>query len=447
MVAVLSKTGIRLMPTSEYRARKLLARKKAVVEGYYPFTIRLTGRETGETQPIEYTIDTGYYHVGNSIKTAKHELAAVEVRTLADEKQRHDDRRQFRRMRRNRLRYRKSRFDNRRREEGWLAPSIRHRMDQNLALLNRVIRVVPVTAIVMEMGQFDTQVLKAVEEGRPLPQGTDYQYGPRYGTATLREAVFTRDNHTCQCCGKSVKDGAILRVHHIRYRSRGGTNTMNNLITVCTKCHTSKNHKPGGKLYDWKPNVKAFKGATFMTSVRWIMYRQVKKDCPDVEVRITYGSGTKEKRRMLDLAKSHVNDAYAMGDFHPKNRSRPVILQKKRRNNRILEKFYDAKYIDSRDGEKRSGQELASGRTNRNCSLDTENLHRYRKQQVSKGRRSICTSHYPIQPHDIIVYQGKRMEASGCHCKGTRVMAAKKSLPIKDIRLKRYSGGYYAVTQ
>lgn len=447
MVAVLSKTGIRLMPTSEYRARKLLGLGKAVIEGHRPFTIRLTERKTGETQPIEYAIDTGYYHVGNSVKTVKHELAAVEVRTLMDEKQRHDDRRRYRRKRRNRLRYRKPRFDNRRRKDGWLAPSIRHRMEQNLFLLGRTIRVVPVTEIVMEMGQFDTQVLSAVEEGRPLPQGTDYQYGPRYGTATLREAVFSRDGYTCQCCRRSIEDGAVLRVHHIRYRSDGGTNAMSNLITVCTKCHTSKNHKPGGKLYGWKPRLSTFKGATFMTSVRWLMYQTVKRDYPDVEVNMTYGAGTKEKRRILDIAKSHVNDAYAMGELHPMHRCRPIILQKKRRNNRVLEKFYDAKYTDSRNGEKKSGQQLANGRTGRNRSQDTENLHPYRKQKISKGRRSIRTRRYPVQPHDVILYQGKRMEASGCHCKGTRVMVAKKSLPIKDICLKRYSGGYYAVAQ
>ena len=103
MVAVLSKTGIRLMPTSNYRARKLLARKKAVICGYRPFTIRLTERGTGDVQPVELAVDTGYFHVGNSLKTAKHELAAVEVRTLMDEKQRYDDRRRYRRMRRSRL--------------------------------------------------------------------------------------------------------------------------------------------------------------------------------------------------------------------------------------------------------------------------------------------------------------------------------------------------------
>lgn len=111
MVAVISKTGIRLMPTSNYRARKLLARKKATVYRYRPFTIQLTERESGKVQPIEYAVDTGYYHVGNSIKTAKHELAAVEVRTLMDESSRQDDRRRYRRQRRSRLRYRAARFD------------------------------------------------------------------------------------------------------------------------------------------------------------------------------------------------------------------------------------------------------------------------------------------------------------------------------------------------
>lgn len=445
MVAVISKTGIRLMPTSNYRARKLLARKKATVYRYRPFTIQLTERESGKVQPIEYAVDTGYYHVGNSIKTAKHELAAVEVRTLMDESSRQDDRRRYRRQRRSRLRYRAARFDNRKRPEGWLAPSIRHRMEQNLSLLDRVAKVVPITRIVMEMGQFDTQVLKAVSSGTPLPQGTDYQKGERYGIATLREAVFTRDHHTCQCCGNSLSDKVILHVHHIVYRSQGGTDSMANLATVCHKCHTPKDHKPGGKLYDWKPKLQSFKGATFMTAVRWAMYQQVKERYPQVEVRITCGAETKERRRLLDVGKSHVNDAYVMGDFHPLHRAHPWILQKKRRNNRILEKFYDAKYIDIRDGKKRSGQELFNGRTNQNHDRDTENLHRYRGEKVTKGRRSIRRQRYPFQPHDTVVYKGRKLETAGCHNKGSRLLLEGKSVSIRQVHLKRYSGGYYTV--
>lgn len=448
MVAVISKTGIRLMPTSNYRARKLLARKKAIVCGYRPFTIRLTERETGKVQPVEFTVDTGYLNVGNSLKTAKHEYAAIEIRTLIDEKNRYDTRRMYRRTRRSRLRYRAPRFDNRRKPNGWLAPSMTGRMEQNMVVLKRMIRVVPITNIVMEMGQFDTQVLKAMEEGRPLPKGTDYQRGERYRIATLREAIFTRDGYTCQCCGRTVKDGAILHVHHIVYRSQDGTNRMKNLITVCEKCHTPKNHQPGGKLYHWKPVLKSFKGAAFMTSVRWKIYWAVKNAFPDVLVQITYGSITKQKRRAWDIRKSHVNDAYAMGEFHPKHRAHPVIFQKKRRNNRILEKFYDARYIDLRDGSKKSGQQLSNGRTNRNHNTDTENLRKYRKERVSHGKRAIRNKRYPIQPHDTILYQGKELEATGCHCKGTRVITTeKKSLPVKNVYLKRYAGGYYKVAE
>ena len=90
MTAVLSSTGIRLMPTSCYRARKLIKSGKAVIHSYDPFTIRLTQRENGSTQPIEYCCDTGYQHIGISIKSAKHEYAGVQVDALRDEKKHHD---------------------------------------------------------------------------------------------------------------------------------------------------------------------------------------------------------------------------------------------------------------------------------------------------------------------------------------------------------------------
>ena len=446
MVAVISNSGKRLMPTTNYRARKLLVAGKAVPVGFRPFTIRLTYETSSNTQPIELTIDTGYIHVGDSLKTAKHELAAIEIRTLTDEKNKHYDRRTYRRARRNRLRYRKPRFNNRGKQAGWFPPSIIHRKDCNLYILKRMIRVVPVTHVVMEMGQFDTQLLKALEEGKDPPKGTEYQQGGRYNIATLREAVLTRDGYTCQCCGRTVRDGAILMLHHIRYRSQGGSNSMSNLITVCDRCHTPKNHKPKGRLYGWNPKLKAFTGATFMTAVRWAIYNEVKETFPDVDLQITYGARTKCKRKELDIRKSHVNDAYVMGDFHPKHRCRPVTLQKKRRNNRVLEKFYDAKYVDGRTGNVVSGGDLPNGRTKRNHNTDTENLRQYRSQKVSKGRRSVRKTRYPIQPHDIVVYKGKTVETKGCQNLGAYLKLADKVVPTKKVKLKRYAGGYYQVT-
>ena len=444
-VAVMSKTGMRLMPTSEYRARKLLKSKKATVYGYHPFTIQLTEREAGDVQPVEFCMDTGYLHIGMSVKSEKHEYLGMQVDALTDEKQKHDACRMYRRQRRGRKRYRQSRFNNRKRNDGWIAPSLEHKKDIHIQIISRISNVMPVTNITLEMGNFDTQVLKALEEGNPLPQGIDYQHGERYGIATLREAVFARDKYTCQCCRRTIADGAILHVHHIIYRSRSGTNRMSNLATVCDRCHTPANHKPGGRLYNWKPKIASFKGATFMTTVRWKMYNEVKSKFPDVKLHITYGAETKERRRVFDITKSHVNDAFVMGQFHPKHRSKPVCYKKKRRNNRCLEKFYDAKYIDSRDGKKKSGQELFNGRINRNHKKDSENLHQYRRQKVSAGRRTIRKQHYSIQPHDIVVFNKQQFETSGCHCNGTRaiLLLQKKSVAIKKLSIYKYAGGYF----
>ena len=444
-VAVISKTGERLMPTSEYRARKLLKSCKAIKYSYHPFTIQLTERETGDIQPIEFCMDTGYIHIGISVKSGKHEYLAEQIDTLTDERSRHDACRMYRRQRRSRKRYRQPRFNNRKKGKGWITPSLEHKKEIHIQAISRINKVMPLTDITLEMGNFDTQVLKAKEEGKPLPQGTDYQHGERYSIATLREAVFARDGYTCQCCGRTIKDGAILHIHHVKYRSKGGTNSMSNLATVCEKCHTPKNHKPRGKLYNWKPKLPAFKGAPFMTTIRWHLYNEVKTLFPDINIHLTYGAATKERRRELDIGKSHVNDAFVMGKFHPKHRAKAILYKKKRRNNRCLEKFYDAKYIDSRDGKKRSGQELFNGRINRNHKKDSENLHQYRKQKVSAGRRNVRKQHYAIQPHDIVIFDKKQFETSGCHNNGTRaiLLPQKKSIAIKNLSIWKYAGGYF----
>ena len=451
MVAVLSSTGIRLMPTSCYRARKLIRNGKAVIHSYDPFTIRLTQRENGSTQPIEYCCDTGYQHIGISIKSARHEYVGVQVDALKDEKKHYKDTMTYRRTRRSKkTRYRKARFDNRKatKPECWLAPSTRHKKDLHLAQIQKYAKVFPITSIVFEMGEFNTQKLKAIEEGRPAPVGIEYQQGEQYGFDDVRNAVFARDDHKCVCCGRGIKDGTILHAHHLKYRSLGGTNRMGNLVTVCERCHTPANHQKGGLLWKLmeKYKVKDFKGATYMTAVRWQIYEELKTMFPDTEIHLTYGSRTKEARRQLGVKKSHINDAYCMGDFHPKHRSEHWLYTTKRRNNRVLVKFYDAKYIDSRDGKKKSGQDLFSGRTKRNRNLNTENLHRYRQQKVSKGRVSVRKQHYTIQPGDTVIYEGRKYITNGVHNLGTYVRINGKSVSVKKIRIHHYAGGYIRQT-
>ena len=184
-------------------------------------------------------------------------------------------------------------------EDKWLAPSVKNKELNHIRIAERYAKVCPITDMHFECGSFDTQTLQAVEEGRPIPEGKDFQHGPTYGYDTLREAIFARDNYTCICCGKGIKDNkkgknpVILRMHHLGFKTGDRTNRMSNLATVCTKCHTPGAHKPGGKLYELKPKLNTFKGASFMTSMRFQLVKDAKEVFPDVSVHMCYGAATK----------------------------------------------------------------------------------------------------------------------------------------------------------
>ena len=132
-VCVLSNNGERLMPTFRLgKVRRLLKDGKAKIVKHHPFTIQLLYDSKTNKQPIEICEDVGYNYIGISVKSESHEYVSAQYDTLQDEKEHHDDCRKMRRARRNRLRYRKPRFDNRKRSEGWLAPSLKHKKELNV---------------------------------------------------------------------------------------------------------------------------------------------------------------------------------------------------------------------------------------------------------------------------------------------------------------------------
>ncbi len=56
-----------------------------------------------------------------------------------------------------------------------------------------------------------------------------------------RFEVFKRDNFTCQYCGSNPKeDGVKIECEHIIPKSKGGADTMGNLITACRGCNVGK---------------------------------------------------------------------------------------------------------------------------------------------------------------------------------------------------------------
>lgn len=140
-IFVIAEDGTKLMPTSNVKkVRKLLRSNRAVICKHNPFTIKLLYETTKNVQPIEFTEDTGYQNIGVSIKSEKHEYVSEERILLTDEGERHNDCRKYRRTRRNRLRYRKPRFNNRvfTKKKGWLAPSIENKKAMHLQILKNI---------------------------------------------------------------------------------------------------------------------------------------------------------------------------------------------------------------------------------------------------------------------------------------------------------------------
>ena len=429
------------MPTFNVKkVRRLLKSGRAEIFCYRPFTIKLLYADSLDVQPVELCMDTGDRHIGISVKSEKHEYAHVQLDPLPDEKERHDSRRMYRRQRRSRLRCRKPKSDNKSKGKGMLAPSLQHKKELHLQAAERYCRVCPIREIVVETGSFDTQALEAVEKGLPLPEGTGYQKGPRYRLNTLRDAVFFRDGHKCRLCGRADRP---LRVHHLGYWKGDHTDRMSGLVTLCTDCHTPANHKKGGPLYGWEPEVRPMRGAAFMNSVRWQLAREL-KERTGLPVHTTYGSATKTARQALCIEKTHANDAFVMGDLHPRHRSKEKVFKKRRRNNRVLEKFYDARYADVRDGKIKCGQELSCGRTKRCEPRNSEkDLRMYRGHKVKKGRVSVRRRRYSIQPGTLLMYQGRKVTAKGVHCRGARVMLdTGKSAAVSRVSVVRHPGGW-----
>ena len=114
------------MPTTCKKTRRLLKQGKAKIAGYRPFTIQLNYATGENKQTVTLGIDAGYKNIGISVVSPEKELLSCEIQLLEGQVERNKKRAMYRRQRRNRLRYRKSQYDNQTKSKGWLAPSIQH---------------------------------------------------------------------------------------------------------------------------------------------------------------------------------------------------------------------------------------------------------------------------------------------------------------------------------
>ncbi|WP_203871966.1 RNA-guided endonuclease IscB [Planomonospora parontospora] len=226
---VLDKHGEPLMPCHPARARELLASGRAVVVRHTPFAIRLKDRTVADSRVagVEAGIDPGSRHTGLSIFTQAGGVRRGIFALQLDHRggwirDKLTARAAYRRGRRSRnLRYRAPRFNNRTRPKGWLAPSLRHRVDGTLSWITRLRRWAPIRAIHVERVAFDTSAMAA---GRSL-SGTEYQQGTLAGYE-VREYLLARWERRCAYCDAQ---NVPLNIDHIRPRARGGSDRISNL--------------------------------------------------------------------------------------------------------------------------------------------------------------------------------------------------------------------------
>ena len=340
-VFVKNMRGEALMPCSQKKARILLKEDKAKIFKHNPFTIQML-IPTGETkQEVHLGVDTGAIHIGIAATSGNKVLMKGEVELRDDIHKNIESRKILRKNRRSRkTRYRKSRFLNRKKKISWLPPTVQSKIDATFRWINEFESLLPSPILHIEVGKFD--VAKIIN---PEISGDEYQNGECAGYYDVRYFVFARDNYTCQVCKKKNQ---ILNTHHIVYKSCGGTNRSDNLITVCSNCHTAENHKNGGILYDWmikNKKVKQYKDATFMNIVRKRIFYMYPNAI------ITYGSETSPYRKELGLDKTHYNDAIAITKIEnvKENHKEHFYIKQFRKKKRSLHETYPRRFRKSKN--------------------------------------------------------------------------------------------------
>ena len=308
-VFVLDKNKKALTPCHPARARQLLKSGRAKVIRKVPFTIILQDRlwEDSAVPSMRIKIDPGSRTTGIAlVQSGGKVLWAGEVTHRGQQiKDALESRRMIRRNRRSRLRYRQPRFDNRRRPEGWLPPSLNSRVHNVMTWTLRLCKFSPAQAISMELVRFDMQKMV-----NPEISGVEYQQGELMGYE-VREYLLEKWGRKCAYCG--AKD-VPLEIEHINPKSRGGSNQVSNLTLACTPCNQTKGAQTAAEFGFPLIQAKAkqpLKDAAAVNATRWKLWREL--TALGLPVEIGTGGRTKFNRRKQNLPKTHWLDAACVG--------------------------------------------------------------------------------------------------------------------------------------
>lgn len=328
-VLVLDTNKKPLTPCTPGIARSLLKAEKAAVFRRFPFTIILKKEVTATPEPIELKLDPGSKTTGIALVQGDQVLFGAELTHRGQAiKASLESRRALRRGRRSRhTRYRQARFLNRTRSEGWLAPSLQHRVETTLTWVSKFIRLAPIGSIVQELVRFDLQQLE-----NPEISGIEYQQGELAGYE-VREYLLNKWDRQCTYCSA---ENVPLQVEHIQPKAKGGSNRISNLCLACEECNLKKGTQDVKVFLAKKPDLlkqilsqakRPLKDAAAVNSTRWALFNRLK----ETGLPVSTGSGglTKFNRTRLDLPKTHWVDAACVGQVDELKvlTSKPLLIK------------------------------------------------------------------------------------------------------------------------
>lgn len=311
------------MPCSPAVARLLLKQGKAKVKRKTPFTIKLVYKtDTEHIQSLTHGTDSGSSTIGSAVSDEKGNIlymSEIEVRNDITKKM--TQRSKYRKNRRGRkTRYRKARWQNRKNSirKDRFSPTMTSKIDSHLKEIQFVNQLLPISHQVIETGTFDVHALK---NPTVLTNKWLYQRGINYGYANTKAYVLTRDKYCCQHCKGKSKDNR-KEVHHIIFRSQGGSDEEDNLMTLCKTCHDAV-HRGDIALEKRGKKIGQLKYATQMNSIRVQLLKRTRAE-------ETFGFITKEHRQLMGLPKEHYFDAVVIATKgnRPIFKTREVLFKK-----------------------------------------------------------------------------------------------------------------------
>ena len=291
LVYVLNKYKKPLMPCSSRKARLLLKNGKAKVACRCPFTIKILYGSSGYKQEVRASLIPSSSKVGIACSSNGTCLYSSEVELRQDISKKMKRRSSYRRTRRNRkTRYRECRFLNRKSDRKF-TPTMMSKFESHAREIQKLSKLLPISNWIV--------VKNSVKK--------DYQGPKDLEWLNLQRQTFERDRFKCTYC-KGKSKCYELHAHHLIFRSEGGEDVLDNLTTLCKKCHVS--------YHEGEIELKRVKSKGKIDTELAIIRENLKLHDNIQEI---YGFEVKAKRKLLNLKPTPINNACSILEISPAN--------------------------------------------------------------------------------------------------------------------------------